>query len=170
MDRWKLILGVCIIIALIAWVRSGSMTGKTAPDFSLTTVDGATVHLSNEKGKVVLLDFWATWCGPCRMSLPHVQQASANDAWASRGLVVWAVNNQESPADVDRFLTQNNFSFTVPMDQTGAVMSAYGVSGIPTTIIVGRDGTVKDEFVGYGDASAAQIDAAIEKALSQTAH
>jgi thiol-disulfide isomerase/thioredoxin len=140
--------------------------GKNAPDISLKTLDGKDFKLSDQKGNVVLVDFWATWCPPCRESLPHVQKVSADDALAKKGLKVYAVNDKEEADTVKKFLTDNKYTFTVPMDADQAALKAYSVSGIPTTVIVGRDGKVADVFVGFGDGSAEQIDAAIEKALA----
>ena len=125
--------------------------GKAAPDFTLKTLDGKKAKLSDMKGKVVLVDFWATWCPPCRKSLPHVQEMSQDKAMADNGLVVWAVNAHEDKAKVEPFMKQNKFTFNVPMDAQGAAMQKYHVSGIPTTIVVGRDGKVKKAFVGYGN-------------------
>ena len=147
-----------------------SLKGKAAPAIALKTLDGKDLALADMKGKVVLVDTWATWCPPCRLSLPHVQKMSADKALADKGLVVWAVDDQETKPVVEAFLKENSYTFTVLMDDKAAVLKAYFVSGIPTTIIVGRDGTVKDTFVGYGgDESAKEIDAAVEKALAEPA-
>lgn len=140
--------------------------GKPAPDFALTTLDGKDVKLSDMKGKVVLVDFWATWCPPCRKSLPHLQKVSADKALADKGLVVWAVNAQEEKAKVEKFMTDNKYTFHVPMDP-GKAMKEYKVQGIPTTIVVGRDGKVKNVFVGFGDGSEKPIDDAVNAALAE---
>lgn len=143
-----------------------SLEGKAAPDFSLTTLDGKGVKLSDLKGKVVVLDFWATWCPPCRKSLPHLQKVSADKALADKGLVVWAVNAREAKEKVQKYMDDNKLTFTVPMDP-GKTMGEYKVQGIPTTVIVGRDGNIKNVFVGFGDGSEKPIDDAVDAALAQ---
>jgi thiol-disulfide isomerase/thioredoxin len=145
------------------------LVGKAAPDISLTTVDNKPVVLADQKGKVVVVDFWATWCGPCRMSLPHVQKLSADADRAAKGLVVWAVNDREDAPTAAKFLADSKYNFTVPMDAKGTAMDAYGVHGIPTTVIIGRDGIVKNVFVGYSEEVGPQIDAAVDAALSDAA-
>ena len=144
-----------------------ALNSRKAPDFSLNTPDGKALRLSDQKGKVVLLDLWATWCPPCRKSLPHLQSMSVNKDLADKGLVVWAVNQQETPEVVREFVRTNSYSFTVLMDADGKMGQSYLVRGIPTTVIVGRDGTVSSVFIGFGDGSAKQLDDAVEKALAQ---
>lgn len=144
-----------------------SLDSKQAPDFSLNTPDGKTLKLSDQKGKVVVLDLWATWCPPCRKSLPHLQSISVNKELADKGLVVWAVNQQEKPEVVKEFVEKNSYSFTVLMDTDGKMGKSYLVRGIPTTVVVGRDGTVSSVFIGFGDGSEKKLDDAVEKALAQ---
>jgi thiol-disulfide isomerase/thioredoxin len=146
-----------------------SLKGKPAPAIALKTVDGKNVNLADMKGKVVLVDMWATWCPPCKKSLPHLEKLATDKDLADKGLVVWGVNDKETKAEVEKFMKDNKFTFTVPMDEKADVLKAYFVSGIPTTVIVGRDGTVKDAFVGYGDGSDKLIDAAVTKALAEPA-
>jgi len=145
-----------------------SLVGKPAPDFQLTTLDNKQVKLSDLKGDVVVVDFWATWCPPCRKSLPHLQSVSQNQNDAKEGLKVWAVNARESNDKVEKFMKDNNYSFTVPLDSDGKTLQAYLVRGIPTTVIIGRDGKIRNVFVGYGgDESAKQIDDSIAAALKE---
>ena len=166
MRTW-IVIGAVLAIGLVVWADNNTYPGKPAPDFTLRTVDGQTVRLSDRRGKVVLLDFWASWCGPCRASLPHIQEASESESWANRGLVVWAVNARQSAEDVGYFLANNQYTFTALLDEDGAVMSKYGVRGIPMTVLIGRDGKVENVWVGYGDDSAREIDDAIDKALME---
>ena len=147
---------------------TSSLEGKQAPDFSLKTLDGKDFKLSALQGDVVVLDFWATWCPPCRKSLPHLQAVSTNDVYAKNGLKVFAVNAKEDEDKVKGFLKENKYTFTVPMDGEGKAMQQYMVRGIPTTVIVGRTGKVSKVFIGYGgDESAKQIDEAVEAALKE---
>jgi peroxiredoxin/tetratricopeptide (TPR) repeat protein len=147
-----------------------SWKGKTAPDIALKTPEGKGVSLAAQRGKVVVVDMWATWCPPCRESLPHLQKVSADGALAGRGLVVWGVNEGETTADVEEFMKKNGYTFTVVMDENGDAGKSYTVTGIPMTFIVGRDGTVKEAFLGYGgEATAKAMDEAIEKALAEAA-
>jgi cytochrome c biogenesis protein CcmG/thiol:disulfide interchange protein DsbE len=168
MREWMVMASVGLVIAWGVWAHNHLFTGKSAPDFSLGTVDGATATLANERGKVVLLDFFATWCPPCRESLPHLQAASQNESWGSRGLVVWAINSSESNEVVSDFLASNRYTFTTLMDSEGIVAWGYGVSGIPMTVIIGRDGRVSETFTGYGGDSGKMIDEAVEKALAES--
>ena len=113
----------------------------------------------------MVLDFWATWCPPCRLSLPHIEEVSKKKDLADKGLKVVTVNARETKDKVQAFLKQNNYTFTVAMDQKGAVMKDYGVQGIPTTVVIGQGGKVKKVFVGFGPDSPKALDAAIEEAL-----
>lgn len=151
---------------------TSSLKGKPAPDFTFHTLDGKTVQLSKEKGNVVFLDYWATWCPPCRASLHHVQKLSQDKERAAKGLKVYAINDKEQAATVKSFLKQNNYTFTVPMDHHGVFGRKYKVRGIPTTIIVGRDGIIKDVFIGYdmsnSEASNKPMEKAVDNALSES--
>jgi thiol-disulfide isomerase/thioredoxin len=144
---------------------TNSLVGKAAPEIALKTLDGQDFTLSDQKGKVVVLDFWATWCPPCRASLPHVQSVSQDKALAAKNVIVCAVNERESADDVNKFLQDNHYTFKVAMDASGSAGSGYKVTGIPTTVIVGTDGIIKNVFIGFGDDSAKQIDDAIQQVV-----
>ncbi len=172
--RW--IRGVALSICTVAltgllWAADNkkdtkSLEGQPAPDFTMQTLDGKTVKLSDQKGSVVLMDFWATWCPPCRKSLPHIQKLSEDKALAEKGLKVWAINAHEDKAKVQDFITSNKFTFTVPLDADGTAMKKYLSHVIPTTVLVGRDGTIKNVFIGYsGEESDKEMESAIEAAL-----
>jgi peroxiredoxin len=92
---------------------------------------------------------------------------SESESWADRGLVVWAVNDREPAEKISYFLANNQYTFTALVDEDGVVNSQYGVRGIPMTVLIGRDGTVENVWVGYGGDSAREIDDAIQKALAE---
>src|SRR5688572_10401532 len=146
-----------------------ALEGKAAPAIVLKTLDGKDAKLADQKGKVVVLDFWATWCGPCRVSLPHLQSLANDTTLAEKGLVVWAVNVGETKDKIEPFMKENKYSFTVPMDSNSAVMKRYNVTGIPTTVVIGRDGEVKKAFVGFSPGAEKQIHDAVVKALEEEA-
>jgi thiol-disulfide isomerase/thioredoxin len=173
--RFVPLIGVLAIGLAWLWAARGQdsqaekLKGQPAPSFSLTTLDGQKAALADAKGRVVLIDFWATWCPPCRKSLPHVQRISTDKARVDKGLLVWAVNAKETKDQVQGYLDKNHYTFTVPMDTAGSAMEAYSVEGIPTTVVVGRDGKVRDVFVGYGEGSDSMINKAIDAALAEPA-
>lgn len=124
-----------------------ALEGRPASDFTLETLGGGkTVKLSEQKGKVVVLDFWATWCGPCRRWMPIVAKAQRD--YASKGVQVYAVNLRESEAKVREYLTQQKIEVPVLMDRSGSVAADYHAGSIPTTVVVGRDGKVVRVLVG----------------------
>jgi thiol-disulfide isomerase/thioredoxin len=128
-----------------------ALEGQPATDFTLETLaDSKSVRLSDLKGRVVLLDFWATWCGPCRRWLPIVEQA--NRDYAAKGLSVFAVNEREPESKVRAYLDQQNLDLPVLMDTSGNVGSIYRASSIPLTVVVGRDGNVLRILVGLHEA------------------
>jgi thiol-disulfide isomerase/thioredoxin len=147
---------------------TSALQGKAAPDFSLKTTDGKDVKLSDMKGHVVVLDFWATWCPPCRASLPHLNKVSQDKELTDKGLMVYSINCKESADDAKNFLKKNNYSFNVALDSDGKTEEAYAVTGIPTTVVVGKDGTVQHVTIGYGgEDTAKEIDDAVNAALAK---
>jgi peroxiredoxin len=121
--------------------------GQPAPDFTLSDVDGKPIKMSSFGGrKAVLLDFWATWCGPCRMALPDLQALS--DKYKERGLEVLAIDQGESADQVGYFLKRRDYLLQFLLDPNGAVGDSYGVRGIPTSVLVDKDGFVQAIFVG----------------------
>jgi len=144
------------------------LVGKPAPDFTLETVDGGKVKLSDLKNKVVVIDFWATWCGPCRLAFPHLQEVANNKALADKGLKVLAIDVEEEKPGVEAFVKQAKYTLTVPLDTDAKVFGAYQGAVFPTTLVVGRDGKVRNVFLGFNpEKSPKELDEAIEKALKE---
>jgi len=122
------------------------LTGQEASDFTLTDLAGTSHTLSKLRGQVVLLDFWASWCGPCRMTMPVVDKL-ANE-FRDAGLVVYSINLRESQAIAEGYIKKRGLSVQVLLDETGEVAQRYQVSGIPALIIVGKDGKIAAHMVG----------------------
>lgn len=142
-----------------------SLVGKPAPDFSLKDMDDKDVKLSSNKGSVVVLDFWATWCGPCREGLPHLNKLY--NELSPQGLKVWAVNLREPKDKAAGFMKQQNLTLPVLLDSEATVADLYRVSGIPQTVVIGKDGHVKKVLVGFGPGSDQQLRQAVTAALAE---
>lgn len=135
--------------------------GVLAPDFAVQTPKGAPIRLSAFKGKVVLLDFWATWCGPCIASMPGLQKIYKQVK--SKGVVVFSVNVFDEKEPFDAWIAKNAgevYDFTFAFDPAGrdekksVAAAKYNVSGIPTMYVIGRDGKIKSAIVGSGNEKA----------------
>jgi thiol-disulfide isomerase/thioredoxin len=128
--------------------ETGNVPGLVAIDFQLQSIDGNQVALTDFRGKPVLLNFWATWCGPCDFEMPLLQGIYEETKWQQEGLVILAVNLQESANVVQYYLAAKGYSFTVLLDVSGAVGNKYNIRGIPTTFFIDKDGIIKDMVVG----------------------
>ena len=139
--------------------------GDAAPDFKLTDLAGSEVTLASLKGKVVLLDFWATWCGPCKAAMPTIQKL--HDEYASKGVVILGVNTWEQKADAAKdYMASKKFTYGCLL-KGDDLAAAYGIKGIPTLVIIGKDGTIAEIEVGLADPSGAGLRKAIDAALKK---
>jgi thiol-disulfide isomerase/thioredoxin len=129
---------------------SSPLVGKPAVDASLLLLDGTQVSLAELRSqkKIVMLDFWATWCGPCRAELPFVSKLATE--FADRGVMFYGVNQLEPAARVKAFQSQVDFKFTAALDKSGELSSAFGASGLPYLCIIGTDGIVQVVHMGVG--------------------
>ncbi len=120
-----------------------------APEFSLSTPDGRTVGLAQLRGKVVFLNFWATWCPPCRLEMPSMERL--HKEFKDQGLALLAVDVGESPKQVARFMAEFRLSFPTLLDEDGEVSTRSGVRGLPTTFLIDRSGRIVGTAVGARD-------------------
>ena len=127
------------------------VAGSRAPDFTLTDLDGNTVRLSDLLGKVVFLNFWATWCSPCRAEMPDIE--ALHRKYRDRGVVVLGVDLRESESTVRTYLERGGYTWTFLIDTTGRVASAYRVSAIPTSFFIDREGVIRAVVIGGMTAS-----------------
>jgi peroxiredoxin len=116
------------------------VVGAPAPDFSLTDLSGAKVSLSAYKGQVVLLNFWATWCGPCKLEMPTLQQHYLD--YQAQGLVVVGVEAGEPAAEVRDYATEQKLSFPILPDEKSTAVDLYRVNVLPTTFLINRQGMI----------------------------
>ena len=136
-----------------------------ARDFSLAIVSsGTTQSLSGFRGKVVFLNFWATWCGPCRQEMPSMDALYGK--FREKGLEILAVNIMEKKADVLAFMESNKLSFPAYLDIDGTVSNSYGIQSIPTSFLIDREGKIAVRLVGSIDWDTPKIHAAIEELLN----
>jgi thiol-disulfide isomerase/thioredoxin len=175
-DRRALMAGLAVLaLSTIALVESAIWTarhsdslrpirrGEPAPAFALPDVDHAqTVSLAQLRGQVVLLDFWATWCGPCVAMLPTMD--AVHQRWTSRGVAFLGINSDGGGATLDelkRFLSAHPIPYPVVVDD-GSVGALYKVEALPTLVVIGRDGRIRQSFVGY--TTERSLDRALEDA------
>ena len=139
--------------------------GDAAPDFNLTSLDGNQVSLASLKGKVVLLDFGATWCRPCKAAMPTIQKL--HEAYKDKGVVILGVNTWEKNADAAKdYMARNKFTYGRLLNGDD-LAKAYGVTGIPTLVIIGKDGKVAMADMGLSDDTGASLRKVIDAALAK---
>lgn len=155
----KTILILIIIISLSVAVSAGTIQERLTENgfaisdkivqsinFKLENIHGIEEELTDYRGKVVFLNFWATWCGPCRYEMPSMEKL--HNEFKGDGLEILAINLGETVPLVKEFLEEYNLSFTVLMDKDNSVAQVYGVRSIPTTYLIDRDGDILGMAVG----------------------
>lgn len=130
-----------------AAVLEGVNKGNRARDFTLQTVDGDKVSLKDYEGKVVLINFWATWCPPCRAEIPDIQ--STYEMRQGDGFVVLGVNVDEPRATVQQFMDEIEMTYPVLLDEGGKLLQMYRANGLPMSVLVDREGVIQARHVGY---------------------
>lgn len=141
------------------------LTGKDAPAIESSLMDGSAFKLADLKEDVVVIDFWASWCGPCRRGLPKVQEVAQWAKDQNKSVKVLTVNVGETVADAKAFWKEHGFTMPVVMDQDGKISNAYGVSGIPQTVVI-ANGKVHAVHVGFSEQLGQQLQSDIEAALA----
>ena len=133
--------------------------GRPAPSFKLPDMDGMEISLEKFNGKIVLIDFWATWCAPCRMTMPVVEKLSKE---YPDDMVLLAVNLREPKNVVEKYALEQAISARILFDEKGTVSAAYGAYAIPMQFLIDRSGIVRHIQTGYGPNMASQMRAHIE--------
>jgi peroxiredoxin len=129
------------------WAKTGPFPGEAAPDFELPLLGGGTLALADHRGQRVMLNFFATWCEPCREEMPGFQAQAAEHA--EHDWVFVGVNVMETPAAVEAFRGEFGLTFPLGLDESGWISRLYVVQGTPTNIVIDRDGIVVDRRLGY---------------------
>ena len=166
MKRGKVLVGAFLAILAVAglylinryWIapatsRSVKTTGEhpMSPAFSLTDLNGRNLELASYKGKVVLLDFWATWCGPCRIEIPGF--VGLQDRYREEGLAVIGISLDDSPEPVREFYREYKMNYPVAMGDEKVSELFGGILGLPTAFLIGRDGRIYSKHIGATDIS-----------------
>jgi peroxiredoxin len=163
--KYSLPLLIAILIQSPLGCKKEAPKGPLAPDFSLPSVDGKTITLSRLRGKVVLLDFWATWCGPCRLAMPHLNKMYM--AYRERGLEIVGVSLDKGGRElVRRFAVNMGIEYPIIMADDQVVKN-YGISPIPTTYLIDRAGYISNKWVGFSQDLMGKISAETERLLSK---
>jgi peroxiredoxin len=166
--RWsRLLLSVALPCLLAATLHSAApATGQAAPDFNLSGRQG-TLRLSQFRGQVVLLDFWASWCAPCAQSFPWLE--SLQQKYHGQGFTVLGVNVDKDRRKAEAFLGKHRVSFPVAFDPKGVAAAAYALPGMPSSYLVDRTGGLRVCHTGFRQEEAAGLEKALRELLAEPA-
>jgi peroxiredoxin len=159
------------VLALAALTAAGAMASAAvtpsagAPDFTLPSIDGPNLRLQEQRGRVVMINFWATWCGPCRVEMPHLSRLY--EKYRGSGFTVLAVNIDEDPHKAAGLAKQLGMRFPVLLDTEKKVSRLYDLSTMPSTVLVDRDGRVRYVHRGYRDGYEDTYDKQIRELLRE---
>ncbi len=166
---WRVTLARPLVAAVLAAITTGAAAtanvGAPAPDFALKTLDGPNMRLQEQRGKVVLINFWATWCGPCRQEIPHLNRIA--DKYRSAGLVLMGVNIDDDVRKAAEVADKLKVSFPVLLDTGKSVSKLYNLNAMPSTLVVDRSGRVRYLHRGYQDGYENTYDAQIRELLRE---
>jgi cytochrome c biogenesis protein CcmG/thiol:disulfide interchange protein DsbE len=178
--NWVVIAVIAIVLGLMVWAAawharqtmqsraqlSGSVAGKAAPDFALKDVAGKTVHLSDFKGKAVLLNFWATWCPPCKEEIPWFVDLQQKYGQQGLQVVGIATDDDAKPQEIEAFARNLGVNYPVLLSNDKVEGEYGGIEALPTTFYIGRDGKIVKRV--FGLASHAEVEDNIHAAMAQT--
>lgn len=179
--RRRLAIVVGVVAAIVALIYAGKRilgndlstvgVGDHAPNFHAVTVDSVpqVKTLENYRGEVVMINIWATWCKPCRVEMPTIEQL--HKAYAPKGLKILAVSVDEpgAEANIRDFVKQYGLTFQILYDSKAAIAEAYHTVGYPETIIIGRDGIIRKELMGATDWNSPENRGLVERLLAAKA-
>ncbi len=163
----RVLLPVLMLVSVVVPIAGCSQStaqsaGEPAPDLKLQTLDGQTVSLKDLQGKVVILNFFTTWCPPCKAEMPLLQQV--HDEWSKKGAILFEVDEGEDATTVSRFIKANRYTMPVLLDPDGSTGARWGVAAYPTTFFIDSKSFIRNRVVG-AFANKAQIDDNIKKAM-----
>jgi peroxiredoxin len=154
-----------LMLTLAAPAPASVSPAQPAPDFTLRKLSGGNLRLAEQRGQVVMVNFWATWCGPCRVELPHLQRL--HDKYRSAGFVLLGVNVDDQAAAGQHMAQRMGLTFPVLHDADKAVTRRYDVGAMPGTVLIDRDGTVRHLHRGYRDGMERQYEEQIRALLKE---
>jgi peroxiredoxin len=141
-----MILGAAMLLAACGKPPEVAVVGKPAPDFALVDRQGRTWKLSSLRGQVVFVNFWATWCPPCLEEMPSMQTLYTSVPQDKFKML--AILYKDEPAAADRLALQRQFAFPILVDPGSRVGGAYGLTGVPETFIIDKEGVLREKYIG----------------------
>ena len=154
-----------LVTFLFYFILNTVSAAEKAPDFQLPKIDGGTVQLSNLRGNVVYVDFWATWCPPCRESFPWME--SMYQRYQDFGLQIVAISLDQKRDLIENFLKDHKASFTISQDKEGGIAEAFKVKGMPSSYLVDRKGNIRLRHAGFNDSDKAELESQIKQLLTE---
>ena len=156
-------IALCLVLAGI--LSPSTSMAELAKDFSLAGAGNSTVNLQDYRGKIVYLDFWASWCLPCLQSFPWMDDIQAK--YQDQGFEVLAVNLDSAKDDAEEFLLDNPIDFIVAFDPDGRTPEEYGVIGMPSSFLIDRNGEIVSSHVGFNSSFKEEFEETLEQLLEQ---
>jgi thiol-disulfide isomerase/thioredoxin len=166
--KFRKVIAIGLINASLLLAVSGTVAStesiQLAPNFEVQNLAGGEpVNLDQFQGKVVYVDFWASWCGPCLKSFPFMEDLHRQ--YKDQGLVIVAINMDQDPQDAHKFLAEHPVTFLVGQDREGTVAEQYGVTAMPSSFVVGRDGLIENVHYGFKSSDKEKIASLISQVL-----
>ncbi|MFC6633577.1 TlpA disulfide reductase family protein [Microbulbifer taiwanensis] len=157
---FRLLAGLALILS-----SQFALAAEPSFDFSLASNKGANLRLAEQRGDVIMLNFWASWCGPCRKEMPLLDELHAR--YEAAGFQVWGVNVDSERADAEKMLGKIPVDFPILFDSSGEVSKKYGIDAMPSSVFIDRDGNVRQIHRGYRDGDEAAYKKIIKELIRE---